>query len=272
MRLRKGLVVVQFTISQLMIIFSVIMAQQASYLKKRDLGFDKKAVVSLVLPKSDSARLYTLKNELLRGRGVRSASLAFAAPSAEGYLGYKYQFMDAKSQPKEGYLQAKLADTAYLATFGIELLAGRNLHHADTPNEIVVNELMTKQMDFGQPEQALGASITIFDDNAGVQRPDKRIVGVVKDFVTNTLRNETTACTSRASLSCCWPSPLWWAAPIGYSVLEHLVLVNYANRITIGASIFLITFMAALGIALLTVGYRSLLAATQNPARSLRTE
>jgi ABC-type antimicrobial peptide transport system permease subunit len=381
MRLRKGLVVVQFTISQLMIIFSVIMARQASYLKNRDLGFDKKAVVSMVLPKSDSARLYTLKDELLRGRGVRSASLAFAAPSAEGYLGYKYQFMDAKGQPKEGYLQAKPADTAYLATFGIELLAGRNLHHADTLNEIVVNELMTKQMGFGQPEQALGASINIFDDNAGVQRTDKRIVGVVKDFVTNTLRNETTACiiaTNREfyyrlhlKIDLREAQPVFdhiektWnrvypeyfldyafvderiaafyeledrfaqlinfftamtimigciglyglvsfmalqrtkeigvrkvlgasvlsillifsrefvvllaiafvmAAPIGYAVLEHLVLVNYANRITIGASIFLITFSAALGIALLTVGYRSLLAATQNPARSLRTE
>jgi putative ABC transport system permease protein len=381
MRLRKGLVVVQFTISQLMIIFSVIMAQQASYLKNRDLGFDKKAVVSLVLPKSDPVRLNSLKNELLLNRGVRSASLAFAAPSAEGYLGYKYQFMNAQGQAKEGYLQAKLADTAYLATFGIELLAGRNLHHSDTLHEIVVNELMTKEMGFGRPEQALGASIDIFDDNAGVQRNDKRIVGVVKDFVTNTLRNETTACIIAANqefyyrlhlkidlreaqpvfdhLEKTWNQvyPEYFldyafvderiaafyeieerfarlinfftfmtivigciglyglvsfmavqrtkeigvrkvlgastlsillifsreyvmllaiafvvAAPIGYAVLEHVVLANYANRITVGVPVFLITFSAAVGIALLTVGYRSLLAATQNPASSLRTE
>jgi hypothetical protein len=56
------------------------------------------------------------------------------------------------------------------------------------------------------------------------------------------------------------------------AVLEHVVLANYANRITVGVPVFLITFSAAVGIALLTVGYRSLLAATQNPASSLRTE
>jgi ABC-type antimicrobial peptide transport system permease subunit len=378
--LRKGLVVMQFMISQLMIIFSVIMVKQSDFLKTKDLGFNKDAIITITLPKADSTRLYTFKSEFLRANGVKNASLSYAPPSSEAYMGFKYRFTNAKGELKESYVQAKFADTSYLATFEIPLLAGRNVNHIDTLNEIVVNEYMTKELGFAKPEQALGASIDIVHNGGNVDK-DKRIVGVVKNFATNTLRDKITACMIGANLQNYYRLNLkidmreaknifahidkTWnqvypeyfldytflderieafyegetrftalieffalmtiiigciglyglvsfmalhktkeigvrkvlgasvqsillmfskefvkllviafviAAPIGYAVLEYVVLVNYANRITIGIPIFLITFFSAVTIASLTVGYKSYMAATQNPAKSLRTE
>lgn len=380
MSLRKGLVVMQFMISQLMIIFSVIMVKQSDFLKTKDLGFNKEAVISIMLPKVDSTRLYTFKNEFLKAKGVKNASLSFAAPSSEAYLGYKYRFTNAKGEIKESYVQAKYADTSYLATFEIPLLAGRNVNHGDTLNEIVINEVMVKELGFAKPEQALGASIDLIHSGGQIAK-DKHIVGVVKDFATNTLRDKIHACMIGTSLQNYYRLNLkiemkeakslftyienTWnqvypeyfldyaflderiagfydgetrftalieffalmtivigciglyglvafmalhktkeigvrkvlgasvqsilllfskefvkllliafvvSAPIGYAVLEYVVLVNYAHRITIGASIFIITFLAAIAIASLTVGFKSYMAATENPAKSLRTE
>jgi putative ABC transport system permease protein len=62
------------------------------------------------------------------------------------------------------------------------------------------------------------------------------------------------------------------SAPIGYAVLEYIVLTNYAHRITIDAPIFIITFFMAIVIASLTVGYKSYISATRNPVESLKTE
>lgn len=378
--LRKGLVIMQFMISQLMIIFSVIMVKQSNFLKTKDLGFNREAIITITLPKADSTRLYTFKSEFLRKNGIKNASLSYATPSSEAYMGFKYRFTNAKGELKENYVQAKFADTSYLATFEIPLLAGRNVNHSDTLNEIVINEVMVKEMGFEKPEQAIGASIDIVHNGGNLDK-DKRIVGVVKDFATNTLRDKIHPCMIGANLQNYYRLSLkidmretknifsyidkTWnvvypeyfleyaflderiaafydgeirftalieffalmtiiigciglyglvsfmalhktkeigvrkvlgasvqsillmfskefvkllsiafviAAPIGYAVLEYIVLVNYANRITIGVPIFLITFLSVLTIASLTVGYKSYRAATQNPAKSLKTE
>ncbi|HNA01359.1 MAG TPA: FtsX-like permease family protein, partial [Ferruginibacter sp.] len=61
------------------------------------------------------------------------------------------------------------------------------------------------------------------------------------------------------------------AAPAAW-YLMHTWLSDFAYRIHIGVSVFLVGIGASLLVAWLTVGYKSLKAATANPVKSLRTE
>jgi putative ABC transport system permease protein len=61
------------------------------------------------------------------------------------------------------------------------------------------------------------------------------------------------------------------ALPVGWFIM-HKWLQNFAYRIHIGVWIFVVSAAAALSIALLTVSYQSIKAATANPVDSLRYE
>lgn len=61
------------------------------------------------------------------------------------------------------------------------------------------------------------------------------------------------------------------AGPLAYYFM-HSWLNNFPNRITIGAGIFVITIIASVAIAWLTVSYRAIKAALMNPVKAIRTE
>jgi putative ABC transport system permease protein len=70
----------------------------------------------------------------------------------------------------------KAADEDYVSTFGLQLVAGRNLFHSDTVKEFLVNELLAKKLNLSSPQELIGKTITF---NGGMKAP---IVGVIKDF------------------------------------------------------------------------------------------
>jgi ABC-type antimicrobial peptide transport system permease subunit len=77
----------------------------------------------------------------------------------------------------------KAGDNDYFKTYGLQLIAGRAFGKSDTTNEIVVNETLVKKLGL-QPQDVIGKDIR--SGRAGW----KPIVGVVKDFKTNSLRED----------------------------------------------------------------------------------
>jgi putative ABC transport system permease protein len=61
------------------------------------------------------------------------------------------------------------------------------------------------------------------------------------------------------------------AVPVGYLAMQKW-LANFAFRITLTPSLFLLTAVTTLGIAVLTVSYRAIKAACTNPADAIRYE
>ncbi|QNL50978.1 ABC transporter permease [Olivibacter sp. SDN3] len=175
--LRRLLVVGQFAISQILIIGTLVIANQIRYAQQTDLGFNKEAIVSLPLPESANLN----KKKVLRERlasipGVESASLNFQAPAsaANGIGSLKYH---NNPEEEKWNINMKFADDQYLATFGIKLLAGRNLFPADSVNEFLVNETFLKKLNISSPDEALGKKLAVNGQNSR-----GTIVGVVKDF------------------------------------------------------------------------------------------
>jgi hypothetical protein len=83
-------------------------------------------------------------------------------------------------------LNTKTADADYIPTFGLKLVAGRNIQPSDTAREFVVNETFVKKLNLSSPEDVLMKNITINGHSAP-------IVGVVHDFFHAQLSEPVTA-------------------------------------------------------------------------------
>lgn len=191
--LRRALVVTQFGISQVLIIGTIIAITQMSFVRNADLGFDKEAV--WLLPAySDSlnlGRMRPLKQELLKNPDILSVS--FASDEASSDNNWASNFAFNQKDNDEGYpVFHKYGDADYVKTFGLQLLAGRNYSESDTTKEYLINETLAKKLGINNPQDAIGKTIRV---GGGQWFP---VVGVVKDFKTNSLRDQVKPLTIAA--------------------------------------------------------------------------
>jgi ABC-type antimicrobial peptide transport system permease subunit len=185
---RRTLIVVQFAISQLLIIGMVVMIRQMQYAKQADLGFDKEAILMVPIgTDSTGTKMNTLKNQIASISGVEKISLCYAAPASEQAWNNSVRFGN-QAEEVNFRTSIKAADEAYVPTFGLELAAGRNLFRSDTVREFLVNEAFIRKLNFQKPEDALGHRILA---NGGQMAGP--IVGVVKDFHDRSFREEISA-------------------------------------------------------------------------------
>jgi putative ABC transport system permease protein len=174
--LRRGLVVTQFTISQLLIIGTIVIASQMRYSNQADLGFTKDAIVMLPIPSREKSQISTLDSEMSRIAGVEMVTFCSRAPASTDWASVTVQY-DSRTENEPFDISVKAADNQYVPTFGLQIVAGRNLQHSDTVREFLLNETAVKKFGVLSPEQVLGKKI-----NIGLNKSKGTIVGVVKDF------------------------------------------------------------------------------------------
>lgn len=186
--LRRGLVIVQFFISQFFVIGSIVVMQQMDFLQKKDLGFDRDAVIVIPIPEAEepaiaqgSGKMRTLKNEILRLSGVAKASLNNTPPSSGSTTGTTFAI--AGKQDDTFDAQVKFVDGNYTDLYNLELIAGENLGDLDTMRGFIVNEKLVKTVGYNNVQDIVGKEMTIFDKTYPV-------IGVLKDFHTMSLSQE----------------------------------------------------------------------------------
>lgn len=183
--LRKSLVVLQFFIAQALIIGAVVIIQQLEYVRSRDLGFDKNLVYTFPM-NTDSAtvaRQNALKQRLLQIPSVESVSLCSDQPSSGNTWSSNFRF-GTHSDDEPFNTSLKFCDADWQKTYGFRLRAGRWLEPSDTLREAVVNETMLRKLGIANPDEAVGQNLRL-----GSRRVMK-VVGVVEDFHTHSLREE----------------------------------------------------------------------------------
>jgi len=182
--LRRALVILQFSISQALIIGAVVIISQLHYSQTTDLGFTKDAVVMLPVPQNDNKdKLNTFSNRVSQIPGVEKSSLCFAAPAAQSNNSTDVRF-DTRAEDEHWGINTKTADANYISTFGIKLVAGRNFFPADTAREFLVNETFVKKLNL-KPRDVVGKMLSI-----NGHHNNGPIVGVVKDFYNYSMHTE----------------------------------------------------------------------------------
>jgi putative ABC transport system permease protein len=183
--LRRILVVVQFTISMIMLICTWVVDRQLNYLRTKDLGFNKEQVLSLTVNANRDMRgnIMTFKNEVRKNPRVKSVSSAQTTPGGNG-LNFNLFTVETNNGSIDQGVDCYAVDENYFNTLGIKLIKGRNFSGLpDTVRSIVVNENMAKYFKWDEP---LGKKVKFPGDTTGYYL---EVVGVVKDFNQKSLYN-----------------------------------------------------------------------------------
>lgn len=180
--LRKVLVIVQFSITIILIIGTLIVLKQMNYMREKPLGFNSEAIVLVNIPTdSVSEQHYArYKQQVLKLPGVVSASFCTNPPSSGDNNMANFAYNGTKDENFQ--VNTKPVDADYFRTFDLKMVAGHTLAASDTTNGYVVNETLVKKLNIGNPNEVIGK---LFRINGWIQKP---IVGVVKDFNNLTLR------------------------------------------------------------------------------------
>ncbi|EDM38540.1 putative ABC transporter permease [Pedobacter sp. BAL39] len=179
--LRKVLVVVQFAITIILIIGTLVILRQMDYVRKKPLGFNPDAVAMVYAP-NDSLnvhKLNTLREQMLRIPGVEGMSYCQVAPLSGDVTERNFSY--AGKEIKDFQVRVSVADENYVDLFKLKIVAGKGYVKSDTLNGYVVNEKLLKMLNIKNPEDAIGKVFSSGD----IKAP---IVGVVKDFNDKSLR------------------------------------------------------------------------------------
>ena len=182
---RRALIITQFAISQMLIIGMIVITGQMRYAKSSDLGFDKDAVVMVPMGvDSTGVSTKTLRDQLAKIPGVEKISSCNQAPSSESNWNTSCRY-DNRGEDEAFSLNIKAGDDQFLPTFGIDLVAGRNIFPADSVREFLVNETFVSRLNLKSPSEVIGKTLSI---NGGDTKGP--IVGVVKDFHDRSLHSD----------------------------------------------------------------------------------
>jgi putative ABC transport system permease protein len=179
--MRSVLVVFQFTISIALIMATVIIDRQMSYILTKNLGFDKEQVLILSGTHTLDKKIPVFKDELLRLPNVVSASVTDFLP-VEGST------RDGGGWRKEGMRvedgvtgQQWSVDADYVKTLGLKIINGRDFSTVALDSQsVIINRALAKSLNFKEP---IGERISNY-------LGEWIIVGVVEDFHFESMKKE----------------------------------------------------------------------------------
>jgi putative ABC transport system permease protein len=181
-RFRKILVVIQFAVSVIMIICTLVVYQQLNFLKTMDQGFDQKNVIGLQLNGQMSGKYPTLKQVLLENPNVKYVtSTNTSVGEGSGKVIFNVETDQGMSQRGVNFA---VVDHDFIETLGIKIVEGRDFQQdmpSDTSKSVVVNETFVKRMNWADP---IGKKVELGTFVTG------RVVGVMKDYHQTGMYNE----------------------------------------------------------------------------------
>jgi putative ABC transport system permease protein len=173
--LRKILVMVQFVVSIILILSTIVVSKQLVYMQNRDTGFNKSQVVTLPMTEKMQQHFDAIRGDLLENpkiHGITASTRKLGTPL------WRNEILFEGKNPKEKWISPYMAvDYDFLSFYGIELLEGRDFSpkFADDSNSrsYIINNTLAKQIGWEDP---LGQKFRIEHLDWG------KVIGVVKDF------------------------------------------------------------------------------------------
>lgn len=181
--LRQALVVMQFTVSLVLIIGTFIVMRQVDFLQHKDHGFNKDHVLMITDPGIPTAQRFPIIKE--KWRNLSSVDYVTNLSHDLGQKNLPFYPIRREGKDEEVMLPVMFVGFDFLETFQISMKQGR-FFDANAPGDstfaFIINESAAKS--FGWTDAA-GKALT-FGANPN---PNHRVIGVIEDFNFDPLRN-----------------------------------------------------------------------------------
>jgi predicted permease len=182
---RRALVVVQFSLTILLVICTVFVSGQLDYMRNSKLGYDKENVVYMTMRGDMQKNFEAVKTELLRNPGVLGVAAGEMVPTYGYTFSNSLWTWEGQSPDDEILVRAGSVGEGYLEVLGVEMAQGRAFVREPDPEKrpaLIINEEAARVMKMKDPVgQWLGGRGSDFKGT---------IVGVVKDYHFTPLRRK----------------------------------------------------------------------------------
>ena len=181
--LRKGLVILQFSISIVLITGTLIVYQQMNYMRNQNLGFDKEQMV--VIESNGDPAKEAFRQSLTTIPSVKSVALSSSVPGG-GNPGAYSEVENQKGDMQIANLELYFVDFDYIPNYSMKMVAGRAFSRdfkTDTTQAMVLNESAVKLLGYASPGDAVGKRFRQWGREG-------KIIGVMKDFHFRSLQQE----------------------------------------------------------------------------------
>ncbi len=182
---RKILVVIQFTVSVVMIICTLVVFRQLNHLKTMDQGFNQENVLTLELNQGMIRKYPVLKQALLENEDIKYVT-STNTPMGEGSGKLLFNVEADQGGIVERGINFTVVDHDFVEALGIKMVKGRDFQldmPSDTLTGIVVNETFVNRMGWSE---AIGKKIEVGDQNT----LRARVIGVMADYHQTGMYNE----------------------------------------------------------------------------------
>jgi putative ABC transport system permease protein len=177
---RRVLVVLQFSMSVILIIGTLVVYAQLDYIRNKKIGWEREHLISIQLSGEAKKSFDILKAELLKHPRILSVTAAYSEPTnfESSSRGVNWE---GKNEEEIVHVTLNLVDYDFLATLNIEMAEGRSFskeYSTDASQAFVINETLAKMMGAESP---VGAKFSFIGREG-------QIIGVMKDFHFHSLR------------------------------------------------------------------------------------
>ena len=177
--LQKGLVILQFALSILIITCTFIVMRQMNFIRNADLGYNKNNIISIRINGNIFDKYDAFKNRLLLNPNIKyiSRSEPMDRKSLTNTEGINWQ---GKEKRFNAYLLH--VDDDFAKTYGLKIKEGRfysQKYPSDQTGSYVINETAAREMGFNSP---IGKEINVWGRKG-------KIIGVTRDFNFSSLHN-----------------------------------------------------------------------------------
>jgi predicted permease len=178
--IRKGLVILQFSISIILIISTIVIYQQIQHVKNRSLGFNKNNLLQVDM-NSEMTKNYQAVQQDLLGTGlienvaISNYNTLYGGNNTGGLV------WEGKKSNNQVLISMRYVSPGYMKTSGIKILEGRDLVETDSVQSKRLNVLITQSLEklMGN-NTAVGKTLHWDGDTSGTV---VNVVGVVNDYV-----------------------------------------------------------------------------------------
>jgi putative ABC transport system permease protein len=178
--IRKGLVVLQFSISIILIISTIIIYQQIQHVKNRNLGFNKNNLLQINAVGDITKNYQAIRQELMQTGVVENAAMSdhttiYGGNNTGGFI------WDGKATNAQILVSTRYVTTDFMKTSGLKILEGRDFEPSDSQFTKKINVIITqsfaKLMGKGS---GVGKLIRYDGDTSGTVA---NVIGVINDYV-----------------------------------------------------------------------------------------
>lgn len=181
---RSGLIILQFALSIVLIVCTLVVSGQLQEMRNKDLGFDKNNVLYIPIKGNMGKHYETVKTSLLRHPAILSVAAKDCLPTSHVNRTTALRWQGKRPEQDKIAAETTRVDYDYFKTLGLRVIEGRDFsreYSTDATAAFILNEEAVKQMEIQAP--VVGKEFALYDQRG-------TIIGVVKNAYFKSLHDK----------------------------------------------------------------------------------